>query len=366
MKILYIGHYKENGGWAQAATDLILALDSTGLDVVCRNVTLTQDKADVDPRILALERKSSDGCDYCIQHVLPHHLVGSDSFKKNIAYFVSESHTTKHLAWFEYLKLMDEVWVPNQDMVEMMERDNFPKPVKLVHHAFDLNKYNVEYEPLPNLDSTYNFYFIGNLNDRKNLRSLLKCYMSEFDSTDNTLLILKVSKFGLDKQQISEIINEITEDIVPKMRLQQQESMFPKITVISDHISEEDIMRLHDSCDCFINISHGEAWGIPTFEAMAMGNVCISSKFGGPKEYLEDYNLVDGVWSVCESSDSPFPDLWTAKDYWFTPCELQTKTKMRTAYEDRLAIDGKNKPDVSKFSYQTVGQKMKEFLSEDN
>ena len=74
MKILYIGHYKENGGWAQAATDLILALDSTGLDVVCRNVTLTQDKADVDPRILALERKSSDGCDYCIQHVLPHHM----------------------------------------------------------------------------------------------------------------------------------------------------------------------------------------------------------------------------------------------------------------------------------------------------
>ena len=45
MKILYVGHYKEQGGWAQAATDYILALDSVGVDVVCRNVTLTRDKA---------------------------------------------------------------------------------------------------------------------------------------------------------------------------------------------------------------------------------------------------------------------------------------------------------------------------------
>ena len=35
MKILYIGHYKEFGGWAQAATDYILALDRAGADVVC-------------------------------------------------------------------------------------------------------------------------------------------------------------------------------------------------------------------------------------------------------------------------------------------------------------------------------------------
>ena len=55
MKVLYIGHYKEFGGWSQAAIDNILALDKIGVDVVCRNVTLTQDRKDVDKRILALE-----------------------------------------------------------------------------------------------------------------------------------------------------------------------------------------------------------------------------------------------------------------------------------------------------------------------
>jgi len=59
MKVLYIGHYKEFGGWSQAATDNILALDSVGIDVVCRNVTLTKDKDDINPRILQLEQKDS-------------------------------------------------------------------------------------------------------------------------------------------------------------------------------------------------------------------------------------------------------------------------------------------------------------------
>ena len=105
MKILYIGHYKEFGGWAQAATDYILALDRAGADVVCRNVTLTKDKPDVNRRILELEKKSAEGCNVFIQHVLPHHVVGTDTFDKNIAFLASESTSIKHLAWLEHLKL---------------------------------------------------------------------------------------------------------------------------------------------------------------------------------------------------------------------------------------------------------------------
>ena len=58
MNILYIGHYKEGSGWSQAAIDYILALDSIGENVVCRNITLTSDKVDNIPkRILELEKK---------------------------------------------------------------------------------------------------------------------------------------------------------------------------------------------------------------------------------------------------------------------------------------------------------------------
>ena len=55
MRILYIGHYREFGGWAQAATDQILALDKAGVDVVCRNVTLTRDREDIHPKLIEFE-----------------------------------------------------------------------------------------------------------------------------------------------------------------------------------------------------------------------------------------------------------------------------------------------------------------------
>jgi hypothetical protein len=53
MNILYIGHYKESSGWSQAAIDYILALDAAGENVVCRNITLTNDSVENLPsRIL--------------------------------------------------------------------------------------------------------------------------------------------------------------------------------------------------------------------------------------------------------------------------------------------------------------------------
>ena len=90
MKVLYIGHYKERGGWANAAQNLIRAIHSVGVEVVCRNITLTQD-VEVSDDILKLEQGNLHNVDYCIQHVLPHHLVGSGKFKKNVSYAVFES-----------------------------------------------------------------------------------------------------------------------------------------------------------------------------------------------------------------------------------------------------------------------------------
>ena len=144
-KVLYIGHYKERGGWAQAATDQILALDSVGVDIVCRNVTLTQDKDSTDPKLLELEKKDTKDCDLCIQHVLPHHLIGTDKFRKNIAFLEIESTSIKSLAWFNHLQQMTEVWVPNQDILESLKNDDFNVPVKLVPHTFNIDKYTKKY-----------------------------------------------------------------------------------------------------------------------------------------------------------------------------------------------------------------------------
>ena len=58
MKVLYISNYKDGTGWGNAAADYILAMDSVGIDVVCKSITFNGEKGEVDPRILELERKS--------------------------------------------------------------------------------------------------------------------------------------------------------------------------------------------------------------------------------------------------------------------------------------------------------------------
>ena len=91
MKVLYISNYKDGTGWGNAATDYILAMDSVGIDVVCRSISFNGEKGEVHPRILELERKSSRHSNVCIQHLLPHMLDYNGRFEKNIALYESET-----------------------------------------------------------------------------------------------------------------------------------------------------------------------------------------------------------------------------------------------------------------------------------
>ena len=134
-------------------------------------------------------------------------------------------------------------------------------------------------------------------------------------------------------------------------------------------------MALHQYCDCFVCPSHGEAWSIPTLEAMAFGNTPIASNFGGPCEFIDKGNwrtgtLINGVYSCCKSNDAAFPDLFSSKEYWFQPCEKQIREQMRKYYEswqkDPMGYGQRNRvaglKQAEKFSYQNIGKILKEHL----
>lgn len=379
MKILYIAHYKEFGGWAQAATDYILALDSIGVDVVCRNVTLTEDKQEVNSRLLELEKKSTDGCDIIIQHVLPHHLVGYTKTKKNIAILESETISIKHLNWFEQLKVVDEIWVPNADAKKALDDDNIGKPVAIIPHATNVNQYKKQYSPIsiPNAKNNFKFYYIGDMNDRKNLDTVISCYHSEFSPSENTNLILKINKFGFSSQQLSALLDQKLSSIKKSLRIYSDLSRYDKDITICDKASNEAIMQLHQYCDCFLCPSHGEAWSIPSFDAMAFGNTPICSNFGGPKDFIDNSKwrtgtLINGVYSICKCSDAAFPDLFTAREYWFQPCEKQIREQMRAYFEswkkDPMTYKSKNQAQglkrAEQYSYKNIASKMLEAIND--
>jgi glycosyltransferase involved in cell wall biosynthesis len=376
MKVLYIGHYKEFGGWAEAAKSYILALDSVGVDVVCRNVTLTGDR-EISGRLKELEEKDTNGCDICIQHVLPHHLCGSGKFKKNIAFLATETVSIKHLPWFNYLQQMDSVWVPNDTSKKYLESDNLGIPVSVVPHTFDTSKYKKRYPSLdmPAAEDQFVFYYIGDLNDRKNLESIITCFHSEFDPSENTRLLLKVNKFGKSPEEVQKIVDDKCSQVKQKLRLYKNLGKYKPEIIVPSMVENDMLLALHQQLNCFICPSHGEAWSIPSFDAMALGSRPICSNFGGPPQFItEDEKTgfcVDGSFSCCKCSDAAFPDLFTSREYWFNPCEMQIRQQMRKYFEEykenpiKYDLESKSAglKRAEEFSYAAIGQLMKEILN---
>ena len=395
MKVLYIGHYKEFGGWAEAAKNYILALDSVGVDVVCRNVTLTKDR-EISGRLKELEEKDTDGCTVCIQHVLPHHLCGTSKFDKNIAFLASESHRIKHHSWIEFLNQMDDVWVPNKQSKENLTWDlsvfrwgTSPK-VSVVPHTFNTDKYKKDYSHVnlnlgSEFDNKFVFYYIGDINDRKNIETIFTCFHSEFDVSEPVELVIKANKFGHSPDQVYELLTNLSTKVKKSLRMynsvtgQRSDRLekYKRDIIIPYKITDEEICALHQKLDCFISPSHGEAWSIPAFDAMAFGSTPICSSFGGPRDFIVDSDrstgtLVNGVYSTCKCSDSAFPDLFTGREYWFTPCEMEIRTAMRQYYEKSIESTFSNTLEnksagltrAEEFSYSNIGKRMEVLINE--
>ena len=370
MKVLYIGHYKENSGWSKAALNAIEALTTTDLDVVCRNIKLTSNECSVDQKILELEKKDLNNVDYCIQHVLPHHITGTNKFKKNVAYFVHEIDSIRYHHWYHNLQLVDEVWVPNSDSKNNLGNDGFDlNRLRVVPHAFDMSKYqdNRHRISFDKKNHTFKFYFICELDDRKNIDSIIRCFHSEFDASEPVSLVLKIKRSGMDPSSLRSGIIKMCDELKSQMRLYHKIEDYHHEVIITEDFTDEQIRILHQSCDCYLGPTHGEGWGIPAFDAMAYGKTPICSNEGGPKDFIDPNNkntgyLVDGFYEVCNHRNAAFPDLFTGRHNWFAPNEIEIKKAMRYYFENKHHNNKDGVKRAEQFSYENVGQVIKECL----
>jgi Glycosyl transferases group 1 len=370
MKTLFIGHYTEHSGWSDAALNCIKALNTTDMDIVCRNLKLTDTNTKLDNDILNLENKSLDNVDYCIQNVLPHHITGTNKFKKNVAYIVHELDSIKDHAWQHNLSLVDEVWVPNTDLKTKLLNDGLQTEVKVIPYAFDMSKYqdNLHRVLFENNNHTFKFYFICDVDDRKNLESIIRCFHSEFHASEPVSLVLKLKRNGMDAKSLRDSMIKFCDNIKTQMRLYKNISEYNHEIIITDDFTNEQMKILHQTCDCYVGPTHGEGWGMPAFDAMCFGKTPICSKEGGPKDFIDPNNrntgwLVNGMLGICNHRNAAFPDIFTGRHHWFIPNELEVKAAMRYYYENRSSknVDGLERG--RKFSYTNIGQMIKETLN---
>lgn len=370
MKVLYLGYYRDGTGWAKAAQNYILALDSVGIDVVPRYVKLNSIDAEVDEKIVELESHTDKNCDVVIQHLLPHHMDFNGNFDKNIALYVTETDSCKNTFWPERINLMDEAWVPNKFMAEhtcLNSKINIPH--KVVPHAFDMSKYERGYDKLsvPETEGKFCFYYIGDFSRRKNIGCLLKAFHLEFEPNEKVSIVLKCNCPGLRPDELEEKMTSLCSEVKKGLKLYGGKTeMYHKEIFVCDYMSEENIMNMHNSFDCFVSASFGEAWGIPIFDAMAMGKTPICTDSHGPSFFLDGGGyLIESYQENCFGVTDTFEELYVGNENWSVPKVSGLRKCMREAFENEEGRKAKASAGINnayKYSLQSVGAKMKDIL----
>ena len=370
MKVLYIAHYKEASGWGQVSRDNIMALDTVGVDVVPRAITLGNPTADIPDRIKQLEHNSAEGCDIVIQHVLPHYMKYDAHFRKNIGIYELETTNIQLTSWAGHLNLMTELWLPCTSMIKDCPRNGIVTPTKHVPHTFDTSIYKKDYSRL-NLptQNRFTFYFIGEMNQRKHLSALIQAFHIEFQPHEPVELVIKVNKFGMSPEQLAQELQGFCNSIKENLRLYKDPNRYKPEIIITVNVSREDLLRLHRTCDCFVLPSYGEAWGVPAWEAMAMGNLVIASATGAMLDYIDSERngfLVGGTMEPVFGQHETFEEFGTSRELWFNISVLQLMRTMRRVYamdkEKQNTVRASAKLSAGKYDYVVVGQQMKELL----
>ena len=379
MKVLFIGHYREQSGWGRAACEYILALDEVGVDVVCRAVKLNDIQAEIPERIKELENKSTDGAEICIQCLLPHQLHYNGNFKRNICIpFIDTIELDRH-PWISQMENF-EIWSPCVSLDAAIEdikeyEDESCREINraaIVPVPCDPSKYLSTQTPLDigvDLSGKFIFYSIFDLTPRKNMLGLLKAFHTAFEPWEDVALIIKTGKFGKPADEVRSVCIDMNKKICQSLKL-YPEGEYNNPIFITEQLTDEQIEQLHVLGDCFVLPTFGEAWCFPAFDAMGYGNKPIVTK----NTSCDDY-ITDTTGTLCKSVPQPvsgmtdtFSEIFNGHEIWHEPSIIDFARSMRGMYEDRYVPIPKNNPQngyerTMDFSRTVVGNKMKELLN---
>lgn len=358
MKVLYIGNYRDGTGWGNACLNNILAMDSVGIDVVPRAISFEESTQDYPDKIKQLESQSNKDCDVCIQHTLPH-LYSYNADYKNIAFLDTESSHFKDTGWQDYINIMDELWVPCEQNKQSAKASGVKKPIRVVPHSLNISTYNTipQGNLVQELYNTFNFIFVGEFVERKNVQALVRAFHMEFEPYEPVNLVIKTSGASLD------MVQGFCQHVRKGLKLRQT---YKEEVVICGKLQHEDYLSVFNQCHSFVMPSRGEAFCIPALEAMAIGIPVIYTKNTG----MDDFCSGEAVWSIdtpCFGSVQSLPTLDTARSDWQEISIRELCAAMRSAYSKWNSEQAKQESLAAQkaaqdYDHKIIGQKIKELL----
>jgi glycosyltransferase involved in cell wall biosynthesis len=179
---------------------------------------------------------------------------------------------------------------------------------RVLSKQFPENEFYVIHAHIPEpKEKPYTFYHIGNVMDpRKKFRDILQAFVRL--NEPNTRLVVKATS----NQPVQ----------IP----------FPRVEVINEMLSEDEMNDLHNRCDCYVSFSHSEGVGMGAVEAAMRDKPVIITNYGGAPEYIKTPYTIECGLQELEQDDF----LFKKGMVWGKPNFDQLLEFMRHAFENRV------------------------------
>ena len=359
MKINYTGFLVDPSGYGEAARRLICAAVETGCDVRLRNLLVDEgwkpSQADM-PEWLVNFLKSRPHEDpdvhviHCPAQKFPDFAKGNG---RQIGLFCWENDRLPQSV-IDGCKAVSQLIVPSMFMQKLCKDAGLDASV--IPYPMQASPTAPTFPDARLLDKgQYKFYTITTWQPRKNPLDLLIAYLTEFTANEPVTLFMKVS--GPNAGYAYKTALEESKKLAMLLNVPSP----PSVKMVGGQYLPDMIWGLHTSCDCFVSMTRGEAFGLPMLDAMSLGKPVIAPGFGGHADFLDNYP----GWRPVPFRMRPVLQKYegfSGMQGWADPDVMALRRLMR---EEFTVGKRTYEPDMFAHSSKWIGRQLKERLSGD-
>lgn len=339
--VKYIGPVFDGSGYAEAARNYVLSIHAKGYPITLSPISFERTRPDLGQKGEILRGLINNNVEYdkIIAHCTPDLWQNYTQFERDkylIGYTVWEtSHI--HPIWTQACNRANEIWLPCDWNLEVFKDSGVMKPLYKVPHAIDVPDLSkVRDFNLDGIsDSDFVFYSIFQWQERKNPYGLLTAYLSAFTGMDDVVLALKTYRH--DHEGDKDSIRELVVHCRQILNLDH----FPKLYLIVENLSHDNMLSFHKRGDCFVLLQRSEGWGLPHFEAAAMGNPVITPGYGGQADFLSSENSYPVNYQLTPVTNMPWSPYYRGDQWWCEPDVKHAMEQMRHVYNNREEAQAK-------------------------
>ncbi|MEK6880874.1 MAG: hypothetical protein AABY22_14740, partial [Nanoarchaeota archaeon] len=204
------------------------------------------------------------------------------------------------------------------------------------------------------------FYSIFQWIERYNPKGLITAFYEAFPNRNDVCLLLKTYRINYSKAEQDRIVSEIN-----LWKKEMRITSGPKILFVPNLLTHDQIMKLHNTGDCYITASRGDGWNRPIQEALLMGKPVISTARGGIHEHI---NLVDSIYFPIPSKYVPVTPVsgipyYSADQNWAEPDRKKLIDTMQWVFANQELSNAKGQKAKNyvkdTFNFYRTGTEMK-------